>query len=268
MNSSELYQAGQLKEAVDAALGEVKKTPNDLGKRFQLCELLCFAGDFERADKQLDTIMQQSTEAAVRIMLTRQLIRAETARQDFYTEGRLPQFLSDVSPVLRLHLDASIAIREGNVSEAAELLSRAEEQRVRVSGECNGQRFDDIRDLDDLTAPFLEVLTSNGTYYWVPLEKIHTIEFRPPERPIDLLWRSMRVTMFEGPDGEVYQPTLYAGTHLAEDNQLRLGRGTDWKGGDGKPARGLGLRMFLVGDDAKSVMELKTIRCEPASGAS
>jgi type VI secretion system protein ImpE len=259
MTPSEFYQAGQLKEAVDAALSEVKKSPTDTGKRFQLCEFLCFAGEFERADKQLETLMQQSTEAAVKIILTRQLIRAETARQDFYSAGRLPQFIAEASPVLRLHLDASIAIREGNQSEAADLLARAEEQRTRVAGQCNGQPFEDLRDLDDLTAPFFEVLTSNGTYYWLPIEKIESIEFRPPQRPIDLVWRSMRVTMSEGPDGEVYAPTLYAGTHLQDDSQLRLGRGTDWIGGDGEPTRGLGMKMFLVGDEAKSMMELKNI---------
>jgi type VI secretion system protein ImpE len=262
MNTSELYQAGQLPAAIESALAEVKKKPTDTAKRFQLCELLCFAGELERADRQLETIMEQTTEAALRITLLRHLIRAETARQDLYSAGRLPNFVADVSPVLRLHLDASIAIREGNLAEASTLLATAEEQRVKTSGRCNGVPFDDLRDMDDLTAPFFEVLTSNGTYYWLPIDKIHSVEFRPPERPIDILWRSMRVTMTEGPDGEVYLPSLYAGTHSRNDQQLRLGRGTDWTGGDGTPTRGWGLRMFLVGEEARTAMELQTIEMD------
>ncbi|MEZ6117673.1 MAG: tetratricopeptide repeat protein [Pirellulaceae bacterium] len=128
MGPSEYYQAGQLQEAISAAINEVKASPTDTAKRFQLCELCCFAGDWERADRQLDTIMQQTTDAVMQITLVRQLIRAELARTEFLQQGRLPEFVTDVTPHLRLHLDASIAIREGKAPEAANLLEQAEQQ--------------------------------------------------------------------------------------------------------------------------------------------
>ena len=65
--------------------------------------------------------------------------------------------------------------------------------------------------------------------------------------------------MREGPDGVVYVPTLYYGSHTATDDAVKLGRRTDWTGGDTAPYRGLGLREFLVGDSAKSVLEINTI---------
>ena len=255
-NPSELYQAGRLADAVEAALGAVKSRPTDTTARYLLSELLCLAGDLERADKQLETLLQQSTEAAVRVSLFRQLIRADTARQDFFQRGRLPEFLQEVSPVLRLHLDASIALREGKEHEAAELLARAEDQRVHVSGQCDGEPFDDLRDTDDLTAPLLEVLTSTGKYYWVPLEAIEVVEFHAPQRPLDLLWRRTHLVVKDGPDGEVFVPAIYAGTAAHGDDQLRLGRGTDWVGGEGAPMRGRGQRMLLVGDDGRSIMQI------------
>jgi type VI secretion system protein ImpE len=256
MTSHELYQAGKLTEAVAAALKDVKAKPADTASRGLLCELLLFVGDLERADKQLETIGQQDAQSIPGISMLRQLVRAETARQQFFREGRLPEFLSEVSPHLRLHLDASIALREGNGAEAAALLAQAEEQRPHCRGTCDGQAFDDWRDVDDLTAPFFEVLTSTGKYYWVPVERVSSLEFRPAKRPQDLLWRRAQMVVREGPDGEVFLPALYAGTQASDDDQLRLGRGTTWQGGDGSPARGTGQRIFLVGDQDRPIMQL------------
>ena len=73
-----------------------------------------------------------------------------------------------------------------------------------MAGTCDGVEFEDLRDLDDLMAPLFEVLTSNGKYYWVPIEQVELIEFRPVVRPRDLLWRRVRMVVKDGPDGEVY----------------------------------------------------------------
>jgi type VI secretion system protein ImpE len=259
MNASELYQAGQLREAVTAAVAAVKQHPNDMGRRGLLCELLCFAGDLERADVQLDVIGHQDPQAALGVGLFRQLVRAEQARREFFTSGRVPEFLEPPSGVLRFHVEASIHLREGRPQEAAKILGQAEEERTKLSGTCDGRPFTDLRDLDDLTAPFFETLTSNGKYYWIPMEKVEVIEFRPPARPRDLLWQRVHMVVRGGPDGEVYLPTLYAGSHTDLDDRVRLGRATDWKGGSGEPVRGVGQRTFLVGDDSRPVLEIKEI---------
>jgi type VI secretion system protein ImpE len=256
MTAAELYQAGKLDDAVQAAVQAVKSQPTDVTTRFFLSELLCFAGEFERADRQLETILQQTTDLAVRVGLFRQLIRGEIARQQFFQEGRLPEFLAEPSPVLRLHLDASIACREGHLQEAAELLEQAEQQRAPRPGQRDGSPFDDCRDLDDLTASLLEVLTSTGKYYWVPWENIESVKFSPPERAMDLIWRTAQVSIAGGPDGSVYVPTLYPASAAGADDQLKLGRGTDWLGGDGTPVRGVGQKMLLLGEEAHALLQL------------
>lgn len=259
MTASELLQAGQLAAATEAAVAAVKQSPTEMGRRFLLAELLCFQGEWERADKQLETLMQQADESALRVMLFRQLLRAETARRQFYTEGRLPEFVAEVSPSLRLHLDASIALREGKPTEAMELLEQAENQRPRVTGKRGDQSFDDLRDVDDMNAGYFEVLTSNGKYYWIPTERIESMEFEKPQRPIDLIWRCVHLNVTDGPEGNVYLPALYVDTPGQPDEQLRLGRGTEWIGGDGSPARGIGQRIYLIGDEAIPIMQLDKI---------
>jgi type VI secretion system protein ImpE len=259
MNAKECYEAGKLQDAITAASAEVRQHPADTGRRGFLCELLCFAGDLDRADRQLEALGHQDPQTMMGIGLFRHLVRAETARQQFYSEGRVPELLGQPSATLKLHLEASIHLREGRTTEAAQLLAQAEEQRPRVSGTCNGKAFDDLRDIDDLTAPILEVLTSNGKYYWVGIDQVDLIEFRPPARPRDLFWQRAHMIVHEGPDGEVYLPTLYVGSHADADDRVKLGRATEWRGGNGGPVRGIGQRTFLVGDESMAILELQEL---------
>ena len=70
-----------------------------------------------------------------------------------------------------------------------------------------------------------------------------------------------------GPDGEVYLPAIYPATRQAGDEQLRLGRGTGWLGDEGQPVRGLGQRMFLIGDQDRSIMQLTEVTFAAAAAA-
>jgi type VI secretion system protein ImpE len=260
--ASEHFQAGRLQEAIDAALADVKKNPNDTDRRGLLAEMLCFAGDWERADKQVDTIGHQDPQAIVGLSLIRQLIRAEVSRKECFTAGRPPELLAEAPPALAKSLEALAALRDGDGAAASQLLADAEAARVRASGACGDQKFDDFRDLDDLTAGIFEVLTSTGKYFWIPIERVQSIEFHPPKRPRDLLWRQAEMSVEDGPYGDVYLPAVYFHDGEPLEDQLRLGRGTDWTGGDGEPMRGLGQRMFLVGDEAVPIMQLETIQFE------
>jgi type VI secretion system protein ImpE len=259
MKPQDLYQAGDLKGALAAALNVVRDKPDDAAARGFLCELLALSGDWERVDKQLDLMVHADPTKAPGISLFRQLLRAEEARQQFHADGRVPEFLDVPGENLQLYLQASILLREKKSAEAAKLVAEAEEKRVKVHGTCDGVAFDDFRDGDDVTAPVFEVLTSTGKYYWVPVEKVESIEIRPPGRPRDLLWVQAHMIVRGGPDGVVYLPALYAGTHLEADDKLRLGRATDWRSADGGPVRGVGLRTFLVGAEGKSILEMKEI---------
>jgi type VI secretion system protein ImpE len=259
MNAKEHYHAGNLTEAIAAATEDVRRHPRDANPRGLLCELLCFAGDFQRADLQLDALVQQDPQLQLGVSMFRQLLRAATARQQCHGEGRLPEFLGLPPPRLQNHLQATICLRDGQPAQAVEKLADAEQQRPQLSGACNGQAFDGFRDVDDLTASFFEVLTSNGKYYWIPMERVERIEFRRPERPRDLLWRRAEMVVNGGPTGEVFLPALYPNSHTDADERVRLGRGTDWRGGDGPPRCGVGQRLFLAGDEARGILEIEEI---------
>ncbi len=257
MNAGELYQEGKLTEATAAVQQEIKRQPADTSKRVLLSQLLLFAGEWDRADKQLETVAMQAPDMGIGVALLRQLIRGEMARQQFFTEGRSPTFLVDDDPVIRRHLEAAVAIREDNPTEAARLLAQSEETAGAFTGTCNGQPFAGLRDLDDLLGPVLEVVTPNGKYYWINMQTICSLEFHPPEQLHDLVWRRATASIQDGPDGEVFIPARYVGSHAHEDELIRLGRKTDWT--TEEPVRGIGQRELLVGEVAIPVLELEQL---------
>lgn len=261
--ADERFRAGDLDGAVTAALDDVRAKPTDPRARSRLIELLCFTGQWERADAQLDAASSLAPESLPSISLLRQLVRADVARQQFHAEGRAPEFLAPPPEHVRLRLAASIELREGRTAEAADLIAKAEAKRPHASGTEGGTRFDDLRDLDDLLAGVIEVLTPTGKYFWVPTESVDTMEMQPPATRMDLLWRQTHMVVRDGgPDGVVYIPCLYAGSQRESDVALRTGRATDWRETPAEPqsiVRGMGLRMFLVGDEERDVLSLRSI---------
>lgn len=255
--ASDLFASGDLSGAIELLTQAVKRNPTDRDSRGLLAEFLCIAGEFERADKQLDTLGNQDIEAAPALAMFRQVLRAEIARREFFVEGRAPEFIGNPTPTLKKHLEASVYLRDAEVAHAAELLNEAEEMRPTIPGVCDGQAFDDWRDLDDLTAGFLEVLTTTGSYYWVPMESVESLEFTAPQRPRDLIWRRTQLAVRGGPEGEVFVPATYANPVAESSDRTRLGQMTDWQGGENAPVLGMGQRTFLVGEEARPIMQIE-----------
>jgi len=251
-----LFRAGKLAPAVEQAGLAVKKSPQDLGARMLLAELLLFAGNLERADVILDAASQLDPSAAVVVAEFRQLLRADMARRQLRRDGRVPEFLGEPTPSLKAVLAAMVALRDGDAAAAAQYAMEAEALRPRMPGRDGETAFDDFRDADDLSAGYFEVLTTTGKYYWIPTERVASIEFRPPRRPRDLAWRCASISVSDGPDGVVYLPTTYGSEDAGLADDYRLGRATDWREDGAGPVRGIGQRIFLLGEEARGIMDL------------
>lgn len=254
-----LFRAGRLDEAIAAATEAVKAAPADIDRRGLLIELLCLAGELARADTQCDALVRTAGERTVGGTLLRQLVRAELWRQEFHRDGRLPELLEKPDARMTLRLRASVAARAGDAAGAAALLAELEATRKATAGSCDGAPFGEARDLDDLLNDSLELLTSTGKFFLVPFARLQSIELRAPERPRDLLWRRAAVEVQDGPSGEVYLPAIYAASYAPGDSALRLGRETDWLDAAGA-VRGRGLRTWLVGDAAKTLLEMTQLQ--------
>ncbi len=249
-----LLRNEKLEEAIAHLNAEVRNHPTAIDRRAQLAELLCITGNLDRADTVLNAITDIDPGAMVGVALFRQLVRAAQARQQFFSDGRLPEFVVKPDAVIEIELRAAIALREGAWGELAKLIAERDEARMAVAGTADGETFDDFRDLDDLAAAHLEVFTSTGKYFWIPIAAIESIELRKPESQRDLLWRRALVSVADGPDGEVYLPTIYCTSEPSAAQ--RLGHVTDFENPTERVSLGRGLRTFLVGEESRSLREL------------
>lgn len=258
MDANSLFRAGQLNDAIAASLQFVKSNPLDVGGRLFLAELLCFQADWERAERQLETVTKQSKDDAFFALLVRQLICGEIQREQVFLEGRAPHLVGELPLDAKLQLEACTELRYNQ--SAAELIAQAEAARKPVSGVADDQSFSVVRDLDDRLAGVLEVITTTGKYYWVPWSSVKVLEFHPPERPVDLIWRKASIEVENGPEGDVFIPVRYPNAASENwDDQLRLGRATSWLGDEGDAVVGIGQRMLLIGEEAKAILDLRKI---------
>ncbi len=254
--SGQLFRQGKLTETVTAAQQFVRQHPTDVSARVLLAEYLLFAGDFERADAVLVAAEAAEPEAALVVAEFRQLLRAASARQQLSSAGRLPEFLGGPTTAQTEIMRAIVALRAEDHAEAARAVADAEAARPAVSGTADGAPFTDLRDADDLCGGSFEVLTTTGKYYWIPTERVVSMDFHPPRRPRDLFWRRCTMSVREGPEGDVYLAALYE-TPAGSTDGLRLGRCTEWS--ETTPIRGYGQRVFLVGEEGVPVTQLQTI---------
>lgn len=258
MNAGDAFQKGDLQAAMAAATAAVRASPRDAGRRWLLAEMLLFAGEVERADRALDAVILEQPSAA--LLEFRKLLRAEEARRQTFADGRVPKMQGDdPTPAQHAALQALTQLRFGDAAAAQAAAAEAEAVRPRITGTANGQAFDDLRDADDVLAPVLEVLTNAGDYMWVPFERIQSLQFEPAERSRDLYWRKCVIELRNGTEGHVFVPAIYPWTKDGMSDALRLGRETDWTDGDGGPVRGLGQRIWLVGEDAMPIAQAETI---------
>jgi type VI secretion system protein ImpE len=103
-------------------------------------------------------------------------------------------------------------------------------------------------------------MTAQGAYYWAPFELLESIEFTVPKRPRDLLWRPAHLQLHGGQAVDGFVPALYPGSAQQEDDQVKLGRATDWKDSEDGPVRGAGLRVLLLGEQDRTILELNSVQ--------
>jgi len=230
MNARELYRAGKLKEAIAALNVEVRDNPGDVQRRTFLFELLAFAGEYDRAEKQLGVLAGGSGEAQLGTVLYRASLHAEKTRKDLFIKKDFPAQPGD---------------------EDAEL-----------SGTYNGKPFSVVVDADPTIGPRLEAYAA-GAYIWIPFKHIDSIECEPPKRVRDLLW--IPAIVKTGPAfkmmelGEVLIPALTWDASSSDDDLVRLGRVTNWVEDENGDVKAVGQKMLLVDGEDMPILELRKL---------
>jgi type VI secretion system protein ImpE len=228
MDARERFKQGELNEAIAAQNEWLKRHPTDADARFELFVFLCFAGDLERAEKQLDALAIGDERLARGGIVFRNLLASELERRRVF-EGRgqavvppgAPAYLAERHEALRL-------LCAGDAAGAQARFDQAIAHSPSVAGRIDGEPFDGLCDYDDLLGNVIEVF-AGGRYLWLPLEHLRVLELSTPETALDTLWIPARLEDRDGATAQVHVPALYAGSHADPDARIRLGRETAWE---------------------------------------
>jgi len=235
MTSIELFQSGKLQEAVRALGEEVRNHPQDAKRRTFLFELLCFAGEYDRAAKHLDILADTNPAAKVGAIVYRSAIQTERVRQKMFADRTYPPARANTRP----------------------------------AGIRNGAFFTGFSDADSRIGRSLEVFVA-GSYTWIALDQIASIVVPPPQRLRDLLWTPAIVTPKAAYRamglGEVFLPVLAPSSWNHSDDLVRLGRCTVWENGPGSDYVPFGQKMFLIDDQEVPILELGRVEFSALTG--
>lgn len=237
MNARQLFQAGKLNEAIEALSAELRDNPADAQRRTFLFELLCFAGNYDRAEKHLDYLSQASADAAMGALVYRSSLHAERIRQQMFKQDKLP-----------LAAPASAEIR----------------------GSLNGKRFETLEDADPRIGARLEIFAA-GQYTWIPLAQIASVRMEAPKRLRELLWIPALVRTgpeFRGQElGEVLIPALCPLSYEHPDDNVRLGRATEWQELEGGEFAPVGQKLMLADDEDIPFLEIRELEIDAVQKA-
>ena len=257
MNATALYESGNLQAAIDSQIQEVRSNPADTSKRLFLFDLLAFAGELDRAGRQIESIHTEDIQEQATIASYNRVVAAERTRRAVFEGKAVPKFLMPHPEHVELRLQAVAFLANGQTAEAVEALAKAAALTPPLKGTLNGVPFELLIDTDDVFGTVLEVL-GNGEYFWVPLEQVESINLEKPKYPIDILWRPAHLETI-GSRGDVFLPSLYPGSHANADDQIRLARLTDWVVPEVGPVRGIGVRTYLADDRDVSLLEWREL---------
>lgn len=233
MTAKELFNAGQVREAEKSLGAYLRDHPTDTTQRTFLFELLCFSGQYDRAEKHLGILADGAQTAQMGAVLYYSALHAEKTRHELFRTEQYPRTPVASSP----------------------------------RGKLNDKPFETITDADPEIGPRLELFAA-GAYLWIPFEHITSIVIPPPKRLRDTLWAPAMVLTgpsFKGTDlGEVLLPCICPFSWKDENEQLWLGRATEWRVDDQQKEYPIGQKILLVDGEEVPLLEVRTIEFEPS----
>ncbi len=223
----ELFAAGKVREAEKALTAYLRERPSDTAQRTFLFELLCFSGDYARAEKQLAVLAGGGVESETGAIVYYAALHAEKTRHELFESEAFPTGTASSPP-----------------------------------GKLNGKPFTELQDADPDIGARLEVFAA-GSYLWIPFEHLHSIEMAPPQRLRDTLWAPALVQAapsFKGMDlGEVLIPAIYPFSWKDPDEAVWLGRITGWAADEKGREYPSGQKILLVDGEEIPFLEVRSI---------
>src|SRR5450755_4594347 len=237
VKAKELFDAGKVREAAKEITNHLRDHPMDTASRTFLFELLCFSGDYARAEKQLSVLAQGRPDRELGAVVYYAALHAEKTRHELFEKQNFPK----------------------------------DQAAASLPGTLNGKPFQTLRDADPDLGARLEVFAA-GAYLWIPFEHVASLEMGPPLRLRDTLWRPAVVRAgpsFQGAElGEVLIPAIYPFSWKHPDEAVWLGRKTDWAADDEGNQYPSGQKVWLSDGEEVPFLEIRSLEFSVEQAAS
>jgi len=250
-----LIRQGKLQEARGLLVADLRQRPNDTGARTLLFQVLLFQGDLEKAARHLEALTQLASDRGPALMQCMSLLHSEQERMSVLSLSGPPSYFPETPSYFNRVYPC---FQVGGSRDGRAIDAEAATRVPRVGGWVNGQKFDGLRNADDLLAHALEIF-AHDRYLWVPFEAIREILMEPPANLLDLYWIPVSVTTWSGLSINGHLPVLYPFSWQHADPMVQMGRMTDWLSEAGGLVRGRGQQVFLFGALDLPLLEIRQV---------
>jgi type VI secretion system protein ImpE len=237
MDAQTLLKAGKLTEAISALTAYLRDNPTDVKNRTFLFEMLCFTGEYDRAEKQLNVVEQEGKkDSFLGTLLYKAALLGEKTRQEMFETKTFPQPTGQATGPVR--------------------------------GKLNGKEFSSLSDADPRIGEKLEVFAA-GDYLWISFHDIAAIKLEEPKKLRDLCWAPARLTT--GPTfrsrelGEILLPAIAPLSWQHENDEVRLGRVTEYCEDESGAVAPYGGKTLLVDGEEVALLDVRELEIYPAA---
>jgi type VI secretion system protein ImpE len=261
MQAEQSLREGRLQDALAELQAQVRKEPANARYRIFLFQLLAVLGHWERALNQLNVLGEMDAASLPMAQTYREAIRCELLRADVFAGRRSPLVFGDPEPWVALVLEALRLSAEGHLAQAQSARDQAFEAATATPGTLDGQPFEWLADADPRLGPVLEAIV-NGRYYWIPFQRVRTIQLEQPTDLRDFVWMPAQFTWANGGETVGLIPARYPESHASADPLVQLGRKTEWLEGQAGVCLGLGQRMLATDRGEYSLLDIRQIELD------
>jgi type VI secretion system protein ImpE len=227
VSAKQLFEQGRVRDAQQALSEWLRGHPEDTVQRTFLFELLCFSGDWERAERQLDVLRSAAGPRELGGILYFSAVYAERTRHATFAGAARPEMPATKN----------------------------------LCGALNGRQFRSITDADSAIVARLEIFAA-GSYLLLAFEHIESIRMAAPTKLRDTLWIPARVrtttSLHGGELGEVLIPAVYPFSWKEPQEAVWLGRETRWLE-EGQAARPVGQKILVVDSEDVPILEVREL---------
>lgn len=227
-SADELLSSGDLPGARAALVEIVRSKPSDAPARMFLFQLLAMAGEWDKAQTQVQALAQISPEAAMLAVAYGQAIEAEKQRRAVFAGHARVALLAEADGWAARLPEAIELIAQGRNDEGIALRDEVFDQAPETPGSFNDIEFDWIGDADGRFGPTFEAVIA-GRYGLVPFSAVERIKSEGPIDLRDCVWYPVQIAYKIGQSVAALLPARYPGSEHSADTAVQMARATHWE---------------------------------------